>query len=160
MGKHRLFSPAEWQALQFAVLDVFTMVSQIEGPSGMDEAEQNAFIDLLVNPSPIDDPLLRDLLASIASTWKHVLDAYSAQYRYDEGYFEQAFSRVQGIVDRTLATDEGTAFKVALAAQLGGIIANASGTPEPGLGRLSEDELEAITAISIWLGADAGQEGP
>ena len=154
MGKHQLFSAQEWQVLQFAVLDVFMMVSKIEGSPGMDEAEENAFIDLLDNPASIENMLLRELLASIGLTWKHVLDAYNAQYRYSERYFEQAFSRVRTLVDHRLGNDEAQAFKVALATHLGGIIANASGSGEPGMGKLSEDELQAITAIAIWLGTE------
>jgi len=140
--------------LQFAVLDVFMMVSKIEGATGMDEAEENAFIDLLDNPATIENTLLCELLASIGPTWKHVLDAYNAQYRHNEGYFEQAFSRVRSLVDRRLGKDEAQDFKVALATHLGGIIANASGRGEPGMGRLSEDELQAITAIALWLGTE------
>jgi hypothetical protein len=154
VGKHRIFSPPEWQVLQFAVLDVFMMVSEIEGSPGMDEAEENAFIDLLGNPTSIENTLLRELLASIGPTWKHVLDAYNMQYQYSRSYFEQAFSRVKALVDSKLDKDEAQAFKVALATHLGGIIANASGRGDTGLGRLSEDELQAITAIAIWLGTE------
>ena len=71
--------------------------------------------------------------------------------------FEQAFSRVRTLVDRRLGKDEAKAFKVALATHLGGIIANASGRGDTGLGRLSEDELQAITAIAIWLGTEPTQ---
>lgn len=143
--------------LQFAVLDVFMMVSEIEGAPGMDEAEENAFIDLLHSPTPIENTLLRELLASIGPTWKHVLDAYNEQYRYSRSYFEQAFSRVRAIVDDRLDKDEAQAFKLALATHLGGIIANASGSGDTGIGRLSEDELQAITAITIWLGTETTQ---
>jgi hypothetical protein len=154
MGKHRLFSAKEWQALQFAVIDVFMMVSEMEGPGGMDEAEQNALIDLLENPASIENPLLRELLVSIAPTWKHVLDAYDSQFLFSEAYFDGSFSRARAIVDSRLGRDEAQAFKVALSTHLGGIIANASGNAEPGMGRLSDDEVQAITAIAIWLGAD------
>jgi len=154
VGKHQLFSAKEWQVLQFAVLDVFMMVSEIEGAPGMDEAEENAFIDLLHSPKSIENTLLRELLASIGPTWKHVLDAYNAQYRYSSSYFEQAFLRVRTLVDGRLDKDEAQAFKVALATHLGGIIANASGSGDTGMGRLSEDELQAITAITIWLGTE------
>ncbi len=154
VGKHRLFSAQEWQVLQFAVLDVFTMVSKIDGLPGMDEAEQNAFIDLLKNPGLVEDVLLKELLASIATTWKHVIDAYNAQYRFNRPYFERGFSRVKTLVDRKLDGEEARAFKMALATNLGGIIANASGRGEPGMDHLSEDELQAITAIAIWLGME------
>jgi len=138
--------------LQFAVLDVFMMVSEIEGAPGMDEAEEDAFINLLNNPTTIENTLLRELLASIGLTWKHVLDAYNTQYRYSRSYFEQAFSRVRTLVDDRLGEDEAQAFKMSLATHLGGIIANASGRGETGMGRLSEDELQAIATIAIWLG--------
>ena len=151
---HRLFSAQEWQMLQFAVLDVFMMISQIDGSPGMDEEEQNAFIDLLENPASVDNVLLQELLTSIVPTWKHILDAYNSQYRYSESYFEQAFARVRALVDGRLDRDSALAFKMALSTHFGGIIANASGRGEPGLGRLSNDELQAITAIAIWLGAD------
>lgn len=157
MDTHRLFSAQEWQILQFAVLDVFTMVSKIDGMSGMDAAEENAFIDLLENPAFVENTLLKELLASISLTWKHVLDAYNAQFQFSRSYFEQGFSRVKILVDRKLGKDEGKAFKMALATNLGGIIANASGNGEPGMGHMSEDELQAITAIALWLGADTTQ---
>jgi hypothetical protein len=154
MDKHRLFSAKEWQVLQFAVIDVFMMISQIEDSEGMDEAEQNAFIDLLENPTSIEDTLLRELLASIASTWKHILDAYNSQYLCNETYFAGSFARAKALVDGRLDKDEAQSFKVALTAHLGGIIANASGKTELGIGRLSDDEVQAITAIAIWLGTD------
>ena len=159
MGRHRLFTAREWQTLQFAVLDVFMMVSKIDGAQSMDEEEQNAFIDLLEHPAFVEETLLRELLASIAPTWKHVLDAYDAQYLFSETYFEQAFSRVRTLVDDKLDKDEAQEFKIALSTHLGGIIANASGNGEPGMGRMSEDELQAITAIALWLGADTTHEG-
>jgi len=154
MEKHRLFSAKEWQALQFAVIDVFMMVSEIESATGMDEKEQNAFIDLLENPASIENTLLRELLASIAPTWKHILDAYYAQYQLNEAYFAGSFARAREIVDGRLDKDEAQAFKVALSTHFGGIIANASGNAEPGMGRLSDDEVQAMTAIAIWLGSD------
>jgi len=154
MDKHRLFSAKEWQALQFAVIDVFMMVSEIESTTGMDVEEQNAFIDLLENPASIENTLLRELLASIAPTWKHILDAYYAQYQLNEGYFAGSFARAREIVDGRLDKDEAQAFKVALSMHFGGIIANASGKAEPGMGRLSDDEVQAMTAIAIWLGSD------
>ena len=154
MDKHRLFSAKEWQALQFAVIDVFMMVSQIEDSGGMDEEEENAFIDLLENPTSIEDTLLRELLASIAPTWKHILDAYNWQYHCSEAYFAGSFTRARALVDNRLDKDEAQSFKVALTAHLGGIIANASGSAEVGMGRLSDDEIQAITAIAIWLDTD------
>jgi len=154
MEKHRLFSAKEWQALQFAVIDVFMMVSEIESATGMDEKEQNAFIDLLENPASIENTLLRELIASIAPTWKHILDAYYAQYQLNEAYFAGSFARAREIVDGRLEKDEAQAFKVALSTHFGGIIANASGKAEPGMGRLSDDEIQAMTAIAIWLGSD------
>ena len=154
MDKHRLFSAKEWQALQFAVIDVFMMVSEIEDSRGMDEAEQNAFIDLLENPASIENTLLRELLASIAPTWKHILDAYYSQYQLNEAYFAGSFARARALVDGRLDKDEARAFKGALTTHFGGIIANASGNAEPGMGRLSDDEVEAIAAIAIWLGTD------
>ena len=159
VDKHRLFSAQEWRMLQFAVLDVFTMISKVDGKSGMDEAEQNAFIDLLENPAFVEDMLLTELLASISTSWKHVIDAYNVQFRFTRPYFEQGFSRIRDLIDRKLGKDEGRAFKMALATNLGGIIANASGTGEPGMGHLSEDELQAITAIATWLGAGTTNGG-
>jgi len=154
MDKHRLFSAKEWQALQFAVIDVFMMVSEMESTTGMDVEEQNAFIDLLENPASIENTLLRELLASIAPTWKHILDAYYAQYQLNEAYFAGSFARAREIVDGRLDKDEAQAFKVALSTHFGGIIANASGNTEPGMGRMSDDEVQAMTAIAIWLGSD------
>ena len=154
MGRHRRFSAQEWQVLQFAVLDVFMLVSQIEESSGMDEEEQNVFIGLLVDPAPIEDALLREVVASIAPSWKQVLASYHAQYRFTAPYFEKGFSHAGLLLDRKLDRDAAQSFKVSLATHLGGLIANASGKPEPGMGRLSEDELEAIASISKWLGTD------
>jgi hypothetical protein len=157
MSKRQLFSNQEWQDLQFAVIDVFMMVSQIEGASGMDEAEANAFMDLLENPASIDNPLVCELLASIAPTWKHVLDAYKSQYHFTPNYFEQAFSRVKVLIDSKLSKDEAQDFKVGLALHLGGVIANASGSGAAGMDRISKTELQAMTAIAKWLGTDMTQ---
>jgi hypothetical protein len=152
--KRELFSAQEWQVLQFAVFDVFMMVSQIEGATGMDEAEKNAFMDLQENPTLTENLILRELLASIAPTWKQVLTAYQSQYQLSGSYFEQAFSRVKTLIDTKLSKGEAQAFKVALALQFGGIIANASGTETGELGRVSNSELKAMTAIAKWLGTD------
>lgn len=157
MNKHQLFSAEEWKVLQFAVLDVFMMVSQIDGTSGMDEAESNAFMDLLENPSSTENLLVRELLASIAPTWKHVFDAYQSQYRFDPAYFEKAFARVKALVDSKLSKSEAQDFKVALALHLGGVIANASGSGAAGMGQVSDTELKAMTVIAKWLGTDMSQ---
>jgi hypothetical protein len=154
MSKHQLFSAQEWQVLQFAVIDVFMMVSQIEGASGMDKAESNAFMDLLEKPESIENMLVRELLASIAQTWKQLLNAYKSQYRFAPAYFEQAFSRVKVLIDSKLSNNEAQDFKVALAIHLGGVIANASGSGAAGMGRVSDTELKAMTAIAKWLGTD------
>ncbi len=157
MTMHQLFSTEEWQVLQFAVLDVVMMVSQIDGASGMDEAESNAFMDLLENPASAENLLVQELLASIAPTWKHVLDAYQSQYRFDPAYFENAFSRVKALVDSRLSKSEAQDFKFALAMYLGGVIANASGSGATGMGRISDTELKAMTVIAKWLGTDMTQ---
>jgi len=159
MNKHQLFSAQEWQILQFAVLDVFMMVSQIEGASGMDEAESDAFRNLLENPASIENLLVCELLASIAPTWKHVLDAYQSQYRFAPDYFVQAFSRVKALIDGKLSKSEAQDFKVALVFDLGGVIANASGTGAAGMGRVSDTELKATAAIAKWLGTDMTKYG-
>lgn len=154
MSKHQLFSVEEWKALQFAVLDVFMMVSQIDGASGMDDAEANAFMELLERPSLIDNMLVRELLTSIAPTWKHVLDAYQSQYKFDPAYFEKSFLHVKELIERKLTKSEAQDFKVALALHLGGVIANASGSGAVGMGQVSDIELKAMTMIAKWLGAD------
>ena len=114
-------------------------------------------MDLLENPASTENLLVRELLASIAPTWKHVLDAYQSQYRFAPAYFEQAFSRVKVLVDSKLSSNEAQDFKVALALHLGGVIANASGSGASGMGRVSDNELKAMTAIAKWLGTDMTQ---
>lgn len=154
MGKRQMFSADEWRVLEFAVVDVFMFVSQIEGTTGMDEAEMKAFMDLLENPSSVENPLVSELLASIAPTWQNVLDAYKAQYRFEPAYFEQAFSRARAVIDGKLGKSEAQDFKVALALHFGGAIANASGPGAPGMGGVSPTELKAMTVIAKWLGTD------
>jgi hypothetical protein len=148
------FSIEEWQALQFAVIDVFMMVSQIEGEAGMDEAERDAFYDVLHEPKAIESALLQELLISLRTDFKQIFDVYLAQYRFSPDYFERSFPSVGWLIDSKLSKGEAQAFKVALALHFGGIIANASG-PETGeLGRVSNSELKAMTAIAKWLGTD------
>lgn len=157
MSKHQLFSSQEWQTLQFAVLDVFMMVAGIDGNGASDESETATLIQYLENPKKTDSELLRELLASIAPTWNHVLDAYRTQYKFDGAYFEQAFTRVRDLVDSRLSAAEAQDFKVALATQVGGAIANASGVETPDWGRVSEPERLALVAIAKWLGTDVTQ---
>lgn len=159
MSKHRLFSEEEWKVLQFAVIDVFRVVSQVDGAIGIDEAEWTAFATLLENPASTENLLLRELLASIALTLKHTLDAHQSQYRLDRTYFEQAFTRVKVLIDSKLSKGEAQDFKVALALNLGGVIANASGSGATGIGRISNTELNAIAIIAMWLGTDMTQLG-
>ena len=156
MSQRLLFTAAEWQALQFAVIDVFMMVSQIEGETGMDETEQGAFYDLLQKPDSVENPLLRELLVWIGApaNFKEIFSAYRGQYHFLPSYFERSFSRVRPIIDRKLSKNEAQDFKVALALHFGGVIANASGSGKAGLGRVSEVELKAMTAIAKWLGTD------
>jgi hypothetical protein len=157
MSKHQLFSAQEWQTLQFSVLDVFMLVSGIDGNAASDDAEDEALARLLENPDQSQNPLVQELLTSIAVAWKHVLDAYHAQYRFDGQYFEQAFSRVKALVDWKLTTGDAQDFKVALSTQVGGLFANASGPETPDLGRVSESELLAIASVSKWLGTNTSQ---
>jgi DNA-binding transcriptional regulator YiaG len=160
------FSAQEWQALQFAVLDVMMLVSQADAidavvhgragpPSGIDAAEAAAFANLLKNPAIIDNLVLRGLLATLAATGQQVLDAYKSQFQSNAAYFEQGFSRVRAIIDSKLSTSEAQDFKAALAFNWGSVIANAFGAP--GSGQISDAELKTISTIAEWLRLDVPQ---
>ena len=154
MNNQQLFSQYEWRNLQFALLDVFMMVSQIDGKTGMDEAEREEFLNILKQPNFSKNSLLRELLSTLATDYQNILEDYSPQYRFDPNYFENSFTRVKSIVDKKLDKGSAQSFKAALALQLGGAIANASGEGMPGLGQVEESELLAITAIAKWLQTD------
>jgi hypothetical protein len=154
MTNQQLFSPNEWRNLQFGVLDVFMMVSQIDGKTGMDAAEKDEFFFILKHPGFSDNELLRELLASLANDPQGILKVYSPQYRFDPNYFENSFNRIGSIVDDKMDKETATSFKEALAVQLGGAIANASGEGMAGLGKVEERELLAITTIAKWLKTD------
>lgn len=154
MSNQQLFSEQDWRNLQFGVLDVFMMVSQIDGASGMDTAEREEFLFILKHPGFSDNSLLRELLTSLASNYATIMKDYAPQYKFSPSYFERSFTRVGAIVDKKLDRKVATGFKEALALQLGGAIANASGEGMTGLGKVEESELLAITTIAKWLKAD------
>jgi len=154
MNNQQLFSQYEWRNLQFALLDVFMMVSQIDGKTGMDEAEREEFLNILKQPNFSKNSLLRELLSTLATDYQSIMKDYTPQYRFDPNYFENSFTRVKSIVDKKLDKGSAQSFKAALALQLGGAIANASGEGMPGLGQVEESELLAITAIAKWLQTD------
>ena len=154
MTNQQLFSEQDWRNLQFGVLDVFMMVSQIDGTSGMDTAEREEFLFILKHPGFSDNSLLRELLTSLASDYVTIMKGYAPQYKFSPSYFERSFTRVGAIVDKNLDEKVATGFKEALALQLGGAIANASGEGMTGLGKVEESELLAITTIAKWLKAD------
>jgi hypothetical protein len=151
MSLQQLFSPSEWRILQFGVLDVFMMVSQIDGKTGMDAAEKEEFFYILKHPDFSDDPLLRTLLASFANAPKDILENYWVQYKFDLDYFESSFTKIRSIIDDKLNKAAAASFKDAMTMQLGYAIANASGEGMDGLGKVDENELLAIATITKWL---------
>jgi hypothetical protein len=148
------FSQEEWRLLQFAVLDVLMMVSQIEGEGGIDELETQAFYGLLQQPELADSALLQEVVTSLASDLQDIMTAHQSRYKFDPLYFENAFKRVGTILDTRLSRDVASQFKKALAFQVGGLIADAAGPETPSMGRVGETELRAVAAIAEWLGTE------
>lgn len=154
MPQRERFTAAEWRTLQFSVLDVLTMVTKVEGPGDIDTKEKAAFVRLLETPGRIHDPLLREVIGSLAGEFGDVVTAYTAQYRFDPAYFEAAFRRAGALLDRHLPAEEAQGYKSALAMVLGGYLADASDDARGGADSVSDQEVRAITVIARWLGAD------
>jgi hypothetical protein len=150
------FSAAEWRTLQFSVLDVFTMVTKVEGPTGMDAREKDAFVRLLGDPGRIRDPLLREVMAALSDDFAAVVAAYKAQYRFEPAYFEAGFRRAGTLLDARLPAEEAREFKSALTVVVGGYLADASDDARGGTDTVGEQEMRAITVIARWLGAGIG----
>jgi len=153
------FSEAEWKSLQFAVLDVFMMVSNVEG-EGIDDAEASAFYEFVTEPSHVSNPVLQQVLSTLASDYKNIIGAFGQTYKFDGPYFEQSFKRAGGILDNRLAASQAEQFKEELVFQLGVSVANAAGPLTPETGRVGKSELQALTAIAKWLGSASVKSVP
>jgi hypothetical protein len=132
-------------------------VTNVEGPTGVDAREKDAFVRLLQDPGRLRDPLLREAMESLAAEFALIVPEYKAQYRFEPAYFEAAFRRVGELLDDRLGPAEARETKTALTVVLGGYLANASDDARPGRDHVSEQEVRAITVITHWLGGLAGR---
>ena len=142
------FSPEEWSALEFAVLDVYWLAAAVDGKIDRQEAE--ALASLLSLPEQAEDALVRAVLGTVAEHHEAIVAAYRPGNRTRDDY-EASLRRVGALVDERL--DEATAvgFKNGLI-DISVAVANASGKRVPGRGRMSDVELVAIAGMSDWLG--------
>jgi uncharacterized protein (UPF0332 family) len=142
------FSSDELKSLHFSFVDVLMMVSQIEGETGMDEKEHQAFLDLLNDSRVFEDALAREAFELLAQRWDRVFAAYQQQYEYSPEYFERSLVRSRIILDKKLSPNTSRKFKRAYL-QLAVKIAEASAensTAEP-IGPLEQKTIDSITKI-------------
>jgi tellurite resistance protein len=154
MTKYQKFSQNEWKDLQYAVLDVFMLIAQIDGESEIDDKEGDAFMNILKHPEISKNALLGELLNSLSTDFESILSSYSTQYKFDPSYFESSFTKIGALIDLKLDRETAQHFKQELALTFGGAIANASGNGLPGLGKVEENELLALSAIAKWLNTE------
>lgn len=145
MSLMTVFSPDDLRSLHFTFIDILMMVSQIEGETGMDVQEHNAFLGLLNDPKIFHDPLARDAFELLAHRWDRVFADYQRQYEYSPAYFERSLVRSRIIIDKKLSPNSARGFKDAFL-QLAVKIAEASAedsTAEP-VGPLEQKTIDFI----------------
>ena len=106
-----VFSPDELRTLHFTFIDVLMIVSQIEGETGMDVQEHNAFLGLLNDPKIFHEPLARDAFELLAQRWERVFADYQRQYEYSPAYFERSLVRSRIILEKKLGPTSAQGFK-------------------------------------------------
>ncbi len=143
----------EWHTLLFAPLWVFSAVAGADGK--IDKAELTAFGRVLEKSLYLPDPLLRELLGSIARDLRGTFDDFAS----DKRTVEEGLAEVVTMLDSKLLAEHAESAKRTLFA-LGDRVARASGSGVLGIGeRVSRLEEQALLAVAAYLGltdADTG----
>lgn len=79
MTNRSLFTSQEWQTLQFAPLWVFGMVASAD--QNIDEKEFKALAKELAEAPLYKEPLVREVLMSVGTDFKGLMDAFKADSR-------------------------------------------------------------------------------
>jgi len=148
-----LFDEEEWRSLQYTPFWVF---QAIVGAKGSTEAAESAILEtFLRNAQGIEEPLLAEVVASVAADLERVRGGVIA----DPRPVEDAFPEVRALLDRRVERERADEFKDALLG-LAYAIANASGPGFLDLGdRVSKEESSAFIHLADLLGVPPREVG-
>ncbi|MCB9896654.1 MAG: hypothetical protein H6825_01495 [Planctomycetes bacterium] len=144
------FEDDEWTRLCFAVLDTYWLAASIDGR--IDALEEAELAEELSHPQLAESPLMAEVLSSMAPRFPALAAAYRPATRGPAEH-ERAFREISRLLDERVDPETAAGFKSALI-DLGMNVANASGLPVPGRGRVSDVEIAMLAAISEWLGLE------
>jgi hypothetical protein len=146
MSTQASFTSEEWCTLQFAPLWTFTAVAGADRK--IDEKEIQALAKELQEAILFKEPLVRDVLLSVASDFSNVMLRYKKDSRDTIGGLREAAS----ILDRKATPQQARNFKGAMLL-IGRNVAEASGGGLLGLGsKMSDEEKTAFVLVAAALG--------
>jgi hypothetical protein len=148
------YTTEEWRTLQFAPLWAYSIVAGIEGD--VDDAERIALAAELARAASNEDPLVREILGSVARDEASVVPAYNADPRDPVS----GLGDVANVLGRA-APAQAEAFKHAVL-ELARTVAGASGSGPGGIGLRERAALELV-ASSLGTGrlaTGAGEPAP
>jgi hypothetical protein len=146
MSTQASFTPEEWRTLQFAPLWTFTIVAGAD--RNIDEKEIQALAKELQEAVLFKEPLVRDVLYSVASDFSNVM----LQYKKDSRDTIVGLREAAGILDKKATSQQARNFKGAMLL-IGRNVAGASGGGLLGLGsKISDEEKAALVLVAAALG--------
>jgi hypothetical protein len=140
------YTSKEWQTLQFAPLWVFTAVAAAD--QKIDEKEVEALTKEIKDAPLYKEPLVREILISLAFDLVNVME----QYKRDSRDVMSGLRDVASVLDKKATPEEANHFKRALLL-IGGNVAKASGGG--GILRrdpMSAEEKTALVMVALSLG--------
>lgn len=139
------FTSTEWQTLQFAPLWVFSAVAGADRT--IDQKEVEALSTEIMDAPRFKEPLVREVLMSVAIDLVNIMEAY----KRDTRDLMSGLRDVGNLLDRKVPKQQGEAFKRAMIF-IGSNVAKASGGGILQRDPVSTEEKTALVMAAMALG--------
>jgi hypothetical protein len=145
MSTQASYTSTEWLTLQFAPLWVFSAVAAAD--RNIDKKEIEALAKELQEAILYKEPLVRDVLVSVATDFSNIM----SQYKADSRNVTTGLQDVADLLDKKVTQQQAQNFKRAMLL-IGRNVAEASGGGLFGRGKkMSDEETAALTLAAVAL---------
>ena len=145
MSTQASFTSTEWLTLQFAPLWIFSAVAAAD--RNIDKKEIEALAKELQEAILYKEPLVRDVLVSVATDFSNIM----SQYKTDPRNVTTGLQDVADLLDKKVTPQQAQNFKKAMLL-IGRNVAEASGGGLLGMGKkMSDEETSALTLAAVAL---------
>ncbi len=144
MSYREAYTADEWQTLQFSPIWVFNAVASSN--KKVTDKEVKALLKEIADAPLYKQPLVREVLMSIALDFARIMD----EYKYDSRDVASGLKETSLVLSQKATPNEAVDFKKALML-IGGNIARASGGGLFRKDAMSKAEKTALVMVALWL---------